>query len=72
MASGLMTARDDDPVHPNLDGIRFQATTDRSGIIAVATSAQTRPPVSYLPVGDAVLVVTDLDGIIGRLRAVDS
>lgn len=72
MASASATVRDDDPQHPNLDGIRFQATTDRGGIIAVPTSADRMPPVSYLPIPVAVAAMADLTDVIARIRGADA
>jgi hypothetical protein len=66
-----MTTRDDDPVHPNYDGIRFQATTDRTGVIAVPISAQTMPPVSFMPVVDAMKVTGELAELIAFVRKID-
>jgi len=69
--SPTVATRDDDPPHPNLDGIRFQATTDQTGIIAVPMSADSRPPVSYLPVPFAVATGAELGDLIMRIRRVD-
>jgi hypothetical protein len=66
-----MAQRDDDPVHPNYDGIRFQATTDKLGVIAVPISAQTVPPVSFMRVVDAVDVHAQLQALINVVRALD-
>jgi hypothetical protein len=63
--------RDDDPVHPNYDGIRFQATTDKSGVIAVPVAAQTLPPISYIPVGDALILGEHLSILIADIRRID-
>jgi hypothetical protein len=63
--------RDDDPVHANLDGIRFQATTDKSGVICVPCHAQAMPPVSFMPANVAIVIAADTAELIGRIRKAD-
>jgi hypothetical protein len=64
-------SRDDDPVHPNFDGIRFQATTDHKGVIAVPISADRMPPVTYLPAELAAIIAVDIAATIERIREAD-
>ena len=63
--------RDDDPPHPNFDGIVFRATTDKSGVVVQPASAQVAPPISFLPIEIALLAATDLTGLILRIRGGD-
>jgi hypothetical protein len=66
-----MATRDDDPVHPNYDGIRFQATTDKLGVIAVPISAQTMPPVSVFNLTNAGHIANELADLIAFIRGMD-
>lgn len=61
-----------DPVHPNWDGIAFQAATDGSGIIITPTSAQSAPPYTYLPTEYAAAARDDLRALAGALAERDS
>jgi len=70
-SSPIAQRRDDDPPHPNFDGIIFRATTDRSGIVISAASAQVAPPFSFLPLGAAIRTAADLGDVIERVRAAD-
>jgi hypothetical protein len=63
--------RDDDPPHPNFDGIVFYATTDKAGIVATPATGQSRPPVSYLPLAVAMASAADIFGLIERIRGAD-
>jgi hypothetical protein len=61
-----------DPVHPNWDGIAFQATTDKRGVVVTPTSAQTPPPYTYLPLPAAVAVYGDLRAVVYGVEAADA
>lgn len=63
--------RDDDPPHPNFDGISFRATTDKSGVIVTPTSAATMPPVSFIPVALAIGRTGQIFSLIESIRADD-
>lgn len=63
--------RDDDPAHPNFDGIVFYATTDRAGIIATPATGQSTPPISYLPLAFAIIAGASLQSVIARIREAD-
>jgi hypothetical protein len=64
--------RDDDPAHPNFDGIVFYATTDKNGIVATPATGQRKPPVTYLPLPVAVLTATELAAQVERIRGADA
>lgn len=66
-----MSARDDGPLHPNLDGLTFRAVTDRTGVIAIPTSAQTPPPYTYMPLPVAVAFASELSDLVDHLRTHD-
>lgn len=70
-SSPTAPTRDDDPPHPNFDGIVFQATTDKGGVVAYPASGQLLPPVSFLPVPVAILAAKDLTMLILRIRGGD-
>jgi hypothetical protein len=70
-ASPNAPTRDDDPPHPNFDGIVFYATTDRAGIVATPASGQSRPPVSFLPLDVAVGFAAEISDQVIRIRRVD-
>ena len=65
-----MTAptRDDDPVHPNFEGIAFFPTTDKTGVIATPASGQTAPVVSYIPLAEADTVAKAVSDVIDLVR----
>jgi hypothetical protein len=63
--------RDDDPAHPNFDGIVFYATTDKLGIVATPATGQRRPPVTYMPIPVAVLAAGAIADQIASIRAAD-
>lgn len=67
-----MSAADDGPVHPNLDGLTFRAVTDRSGIIAIPTSAQRTPPYTYMPIPVAIAFASELAELVVHLREHDA
>jgi hypothetical protein len=69
--SPTVPTRDDDPPHPNFDGIYFQATTDRTGVVAMPMSAQNAPPVSFLPLPVAINLAAEISDQIIRIRRVD-
>ena len=64
--------RDDDPPHPNFDGIVFYPTTDKSGIVVTPASGQRTPPVSYLPFAAAAATAAELSDQIVRIRRADA
>lgn len=66
-----MTQRDDDPVHPNWDGIAFHPSTDRSGVVATPTSALSTPPYTYMTITDAVTTLGDIRAVIYGLESKD-
>lgn len=66
-----VASRDDDPAHPNFDGIVFYATTDRTGIVATPESGQQKPPVSFLPIPFAINTAAEIGDLIRRVRRVD-
>lgn len=66
-----MTQRDDDPAHPNYDGIMFQAVTDRTGIVCTPTSAQTAPPVTYMPLAHAKDFSVAVRALVADLHMLD-
>jgi len=64
-------SRDDDPQHPNWHGIRFQTTTDRQGVVAVPTSADAAPPVTFIPYTHAQAACTSLTNLAADIRHFD-
>ena len=60
-----------DPVHPNWDGIAFQASTDKRGVVIMPTSAQTQPPYSFLPLAGAMMVHGHLLALVRAVREDD-
>lgn len=61
-----------DPIHPNWDGIAFQATTDKRGVVITPVSAQTQPPYTYLPLASAIAVYGDLRAVVHGIEAADA
>jgi hypothetical protein len=49
----MPTRTDDDPVHPNFDGISFNPTTDGKGVVVHPASGQTQFPLTYLTIKEA-------------------
>jgi hypothetical protein len=66
-----VASRDDDPAHPNFDGIVFYPTTDRGGIVATPVSGQRTPPVSYLPLVSAMDAAVRIGETIDGIRKAD-
>jgi hypothetical protein len=66
-----MPDRDDDPIHPNFDGIAFRVTTDRKGILAMPTHADRAPPYSYLTIIQAEELAGALGDLVDAARGID-
>lgn len=66
-----MPQRDDDPIHPNFDGIQFQAVTDKRGVIVIPASGNTQLVASYLSVGEGNALVDQITKLIDLLHEGD-
>lgn len=66
-----MPQRDDDPVHPDYDGIQFQAVTDKSGVVVRPACGNVLLVSSFLTVVQAIELAADLAELIAHLRLHD-
>lgn len=66
-----MPQRDDDPVHPNFDGVQFQAVTDKRGIVVRPTCGNTQLVASFMSVTEAHNLANGLAAMITDMRRGD-
>jgi hypothetical protein len=69
--SQIAPTRDDDPPHPNFDGIVFYPTTKRDGVVVTPSTGQSIPPISFLPIETAIASSLEISDLIIRIRRAD-